>query len=108
MGNVTIRFSNQRFRAHFQETIQDRAFYKTNHPANKQENDAAIRKLPEDQMTYARLYQRMKVNEELFLSLTKRLNEAMITEAGVVNDVSIMSVATIPRQASPSRSIRKA
>jgi polysaccharide biosynthesis transport protein len=71
---------------------------------DKQENDAEIRKLPDDQMTYARLYQKMKVNEELFLSLTKKLNEAMITEAGIVDDVSIMSIATLP---SPMLSVKK-
>jgi tyrosine-protein kinase Etk/Wzc len=59
--------------------------------------DAQIQQLPGNQMEYARLLRRLKVNEDLYNMLIQKQQEAMIAEAGVVDDVTIMSVATLPR-----------
>jgi succinoglycan biosynthesis transport protein ExoP len=55
-----------------------------------------LRQLPADQMTYARLQRRLQVTENLNQVLTTKLQEALIAEAGVVDDVTIMSLASMP------------
>jgi polysaccharide biosynthesis transport protein len=99
-----IASTKEQILVEYQKKLTDLEKVRSKLVSDRQENDSEIRKLPDDQMTYARLSQRMKVNEELFLSLTKKLNEAMIIEAGVVDDVSIMSIATLP---SSTLSIKK-
>lgn len=61
-----------------------------------QEIERELRRIPSNQMSYSRLLRRLEVNEELYNVLTQKLQEAMITEAGIVDDVTIMSLATIP------------
>jgi len=61
-----------------------------------EEIERDLRMLPSNQMQYTRLLRRLEVNEELFTLLSKKYQEARISEAGVVDDVNIMSVATIP------------
>ncbi len=60
------------------------------------EIELELRKIPTNQMSYARLLRRLEVNEELFTLLSKKHQEAMITEAGIVDDVTIMSLASVP------------
>jgi tyrosine-protein kinase Etk/Wzc len=64
--------------------------------AQKAEIDQKLKQLPAEQMDYARLVRKMKINEELFTSLQTRYQEALITEAGIVDDVTIMSLASVP------------
>ncbi len=65
--------------------------------SRQQEVDRKVRQLPANQMEYTRLVRRLKVNEELYTDLSKKYQEAMISEAGVVDDVTIMSMATLPK-----------
>lgn len=60
------------------------------------EIERELKRIPTNQMSYARLLRRLEVNEELFNLLSQKHQEAMITEAGIVDDVTIMSLATIP------------
>ncbi len=61
-----------------------------------QEIGRELKKIPTNQMNYARLVRRLEVNEELHNLLTQKHQEAMINEAGIVDDVTIMSLATPP------------
>jgi tyrosine-protein kinase Etk/Wzc len=58
--------------------------------------DYELRQLPANEMTYARLQRRLEVAENLNNILTAKLQEALIAEAGVVDDVTVMSMATNP------------
>jgi succinoglycan biosynthesis transport protein ExoP len=58
-----------------------------------------LRQLPADQMAYARLKRKLEVSENLNAVLTTKLQEALIAEAGVVDDVTIMSMAGMPAAA---------
>lgn len=60
------------------------------------EIERELKKIPTNQMSYARLLRRLEVNEELYNLLSQKHQEAMITEAGIVDDVTIMSLASIP------------
>ncbi len=62
----------------------------------KADIDRQLQLVPLDQMNYARLLRNLKVKEELYTMLTQKHQEAMIAEAGVVDEVTIMSVATLP------------
>jgi capsular exopolysaccharide family len=62
----------------------------------KADIDRQLQMVPLDQMNYARLLRNLKVKEELYTMLTQKHQEAMIAEAGVVDEVTIMSVATLP------------
>jgi tyrosine-protein kinase Etk/Wzc len=66
----------------------------------KRETDRELQGLPANEMRYARLMRRMEVKEELYTLLTKKHQEAMIAEAGAVDDVTVLSMATLP--ASPT------
>ncbi|MBN1127978.1 MAG: polysaccharide biosynthesis tyrosine autokinase [Chitinispirillaceae bacterium] len=54
--------------------------------------------LPSNELEYARLVRKLKIKEELSGMLTTKLEEARIAEAGVVDDVSILSLALMPGQ----------
>jgi capsular exopolysaccharide synthesis family protein len=62
----------------------------------KAEIDRQLQLVPMDQMNYARLLRKLKVKEELYTMLSQKHQEAMIAEAGVVDEVTVMSVATMP------------
>ncbi|MBD3393472.1 MAG: hypothetical protein GF418_15155, partial [Chitinivibrionales bacterium] len=55
--------------------------------AEKAEIDGKLKKLPAEQMEYSSLLRSKKVNEELYTLLSKKYQEALIAEAGVVDDV---------------------
>ncbi len=55
-----------------------------------------LQQIPGNQMEYARLLRKRQVNEEMYALLSQKLQEAMITEAGIVDDVTIMSLASTP------------
>ncbi len=65
----------------------------------KAEIDRQLMLVPMNQMSYSRLVRNLKVKEELYTELSKKLQESMITEAGVVDEVTIMSMATLPLNA---------
>ncbi|MBD3391575.1 MAG: polysaccharide biosynthesis tyrosine autokinase, partial [Chitinivibrionales bacterium] len=65
----------------------------------KEESDKAVKRLPAEQMEYSRLVRSMKINEDLNVMLSQKYQEALIAEAGVVDDVTIMSLATQPTKA---------
>ncbi|MBN1981406.1 MAG: AAA family ATPase [Chitinivibrionales bacterium] len=58
--------------------------------------DIELKQLPTKQMTYARLKRQLDVTEKLNTVLTTHLQEALITDAGVIEDVTIMSLAVLP------------
>jgi capsular exopolysaccharide synthesis family protein len=58
--------------------------------------DKQLMQVPMNQMSYARLVRNLHVKEELYTELSKKLQESMIAEAGVVDEVTIMSMATLP------------
>jgi polysaccharide biosynthesis transport protein len=62
----------------------------------KTEIDRQLQLVPMNQMSYARLVRKLKVKEELYTELSKKLQESMIAEAGVVDEVTVMSMATLP------------
>lgn len=62
----------------------------------KTEINRQVEMIPQNQMNYARLQRKMRVKEDLYSMLEKKFQETMITEAGVVDEVTIMSVATLP------------
>lgn len=55
-----------------------------------------LEKLPGNHLRYMRLVRNLRVNEELYTILTKKLQEARISEAGMTDDVTVMSVASLP------------
>jgi capsular exopolysaccharide synthesis family protein len=59
--------------------------------------DLEMGKLPASEMAYVRLQRNINLKEELYTLLAKRLQESMISEAGVVDDITIMSLASMPR-----------
>jgi succinoglycan biosynthesis transport protein ExoP len=59
--------------------------------------DRELFRIPANQIEYARLMRKLKVKEELFSMFTERLESVQIAEAGIVDDVSIISMATLPR-----------
>ncbi len=64
--------------------------------AERKDVERELRRIPGNQMQYARLMRDREVNEEVYTLLSKKHQEAMITEAGIVDDVTIMSLATTP------------
>jgi tyrosine-protein kinase Etk/Wzc len=56
----------------------------------------ALRNIPSEQLLYARYLREVKVNEELYTLLATKLQEAMINEAGNVDEVTIISHAVTP------------
>ena len=63
----------------------------------QQEAELEMQLLPANEMQYARLRRKLKVKEELHAMFTRKLEESLIAEAGVVDDVTIMSLAVLPR-----------
>ena len=59
--------------------------------------DAQVAMIPSNEMDYARLQRKLKISEETNTLLETKRQESLIAEAGVVDDVSIMSMATLPR-----------
>jgi tyrosine-protein kinase Etk/Wzc len=62
-----------------------------------EENQRELQNIPGDQMQFAQYQLQEQVNQELYMMLTKKLQEARIAEAGVVEDVTVMSLAATPR-----------
>jgi polysaccharide biosynthesis transport protein len=58
--------------------------------------DRQLQLVPLEQMSYARLVRKLKLKEELYTDLSKKQQESMIAEAGVVDEVTVMSMATLP------------
>jgi tyrosine-protein kinase Etk/Wzc len=71
---------------------------KKNLIVERDEVEGRMRQLPGNQMQYSRLLRSLKVNEELFTNLKTKHQEALIAEAGVVDDITIMSTAILPRE----------
>ncbi len=53
-------------------------------------------RLPSEEMEYARLVRQLRINEDLHSMLARKLQEAQIAEAGIVDDVTVMSYAPQP------------
>lgn len=94
-----IKETIEQIMAEYEKKVKQLAAKREKLSADRTTIEGEMQKLPGNQMEYARLLRKLKVNEELFTMLSKRLQEAMIAEAGVVDDVTIMSVATLPRGA---------
>jgi polysaccharide biosynthesis transport protein len=62
----------------------------------KTDVDKQMNLIPISQMNYARLLRKMHVKEALYTALETKYQETLITEAGIVDEVTIMSVATLP------------
>jgi capsular exopolysaccharide synthesis family protein len=56
-----------------------------------------LKKLPKEELEYARLVREVKLNEELYLLLSKRAKEAQISEADRVQSAFIVSPAVEPQ-----------
>jgi Mrp family chromosome partitioning ATPase/uncharacterized protein involved in exopolysaccharide biosynthesis len=80
----------------YQKKLTDLASKKQKLLEQKTDIDRQMQLIPMNQMTYARLVRKLKVREELYTELSKKLQETMIAEAGVVDEVTIMSMATLP------------
>jgi Mrp family chromosome partitioning ATPase/uncharacterized protein involved in exopolysaccharide biosynthesis len=83
----------------YQKKLADLATKKQKLLDQKTEIDRQMQLIPLNQMSYARLVRKLKVKEELYTELSKKLQESMIAEAGVVDEVTIMSMATLPANA---------
>jgi Mrp family chromosome partitioning ATPase/uncharacterized protein involved in exopolysaccharide biosynthesis len=83
----------------YQKKLSDLATKKQKLLDQKTEIDRQMQLIPLNQMSYARLVRKLKVKEELYTELSKKLQESMIAEAGVVDEVTIMSMATLPANA---------
>lgn len=94
-----IKETIEQIMGEYEKKVKQLAAKREKLSADRTAIEADMQKLPGNQMQYARLLRKLKVNEELFTMLSKRLQEAMIAEAGVVDDVTIMSVATMPHGA---------
>lgn len=91
-----IRETIEEILVHYDSKLAELADQREQLLVEKQEVEGELRLLPANQMRYARLKRRLQVKEELNTMLTTRLQEALIAEAGVVDDVTIMSLATVP------------
>jgi tyrosine-protein kinase Etk/Wzc len=60
--------------------------------------EATMQRLPSSEIQFARLNRTIKIKEELYTLLAKQQQEAMIAEAGVVDEVTIMSLASLPQR----------
>jgi tyrosine-protein kinase Etk/Wzc len=94
-----IKETIEQIMGEYEKKVKQLAAKREKLSADRTAVESEMQKLPGNQMQYARLLRKLKVNEELFTMLSKRLQEAMIAEAGVVDDVTIMSVATLPHGA---------
>jgi Mrp family chromosome partitioning ATPase/uncharacterized protein involved in exopolysaccharide biosynthesis len=83
----------------YQKKLADLATKKQKLLEQKIDIDRQMQLIPINQMSYARLVRKLKVKEELYTELSKKLQESMIAEAGVVDEVTIMSMATLPANA---------
>jgi succinoglycan biosynthesis transport protein ExoP len=80
----------------YQKKLADLDTKKQKLMEQKAEIDRQLQLVPMNQMSYGRLVRKLKVREELYTELSKKLQESMIAEAGVVDEVTIMSMATLP------------
>lgn len=64
----------------------------------EQENDDIISSLPEKEQGFIRVKRDVDVNNEIYVMLAKRLEEAKIAEAMVPNEVQIVDDATLPEK----------
>ena len=60
------------------------------------QNDAQISKLPEAQQGFFRVKRDADVAQEIYIMLSKRLEEAKVAEVMVPNEVQIVDEATLP------------
>lgn len=61
-------------------------------------NDAEISKLPEAQQGYIRVKRDADVAQEIYIMLSKRLEEAKVAEVMVPNEVQVIDEATLPEK----------
>ncbi|MBN1576540.1 MAG: polysaccharide biosynthesis tyrosine autokinase [Chitinispirillaceae bacterium] len=57
-----------------------------------------LRDIPRNEIDYLRLKRRHTVKEEIYTMFSKRLQEASIAEAGIIDDMEIIALAKIPRR----------
>ncbi len=55
-----------------------------------------FKRLPKEELEYARLSREVKINEELYTLLAKRFKEAQISEADRVQPATVVTPATVP------------
>lgn len=82
------------YRMKLREIEDDKSYY--THEAETLNRE--LNKLPVNQMRYSRMLRDLKLNEELYALLTTKLQETLISEAGVSDDVTIMSIASVPER----------
>jgi len=58
--------------------------------------EGQMKQLPTEELELARLLREVKINEELYTLLTKRLKEAQISEADHVQSAFVVTPATVP------------
>ena len=56
-----------------------------------------LRGLPQDELAFARVEREVKVTEEMYTTLRRKLEEARIAEAEKIEDVTVVNTATRPR-----------
>jgi polysaccharide biosynthesis transport protein len=65
---------------------------------HRQQVDDEIRSIPRNEIDYLRLKRRQTVKEEIFTMFSKRLQEVNIAEAGIIDDIVIVSLAKLPNR----------
>jgi capsular exopolysaccharide synthesis family protein len=63
---------------------------------HRQQVDNEIRSIPRNEIDYLRLKRRQNVKEEIYTMFSKRLQEANIAEAGIIDDIVIVGLAKLP------------
>ena len=69
-------------------------------------NDEAISRLPEAQQGYIRVKRDADVAQEIYVMLSKRLEEAKVAEVMVPNEVQVIDEATLPERPIKPRKAR--
>ena len=69
-------------------------------------NDEAISRLPEAQQGYIRVKRDADVAQEIYVMLSKRLEEAKVAEVMVPNEVQVIDEATLPERPIEPRKAR--
>jgi succinoglycan biosynthesis transport protein ExoP len=88
--------TSEQILAEYDKKLADIGLKREDIQKQKADIDRQLQLVPFNQMNYARLERNLKVKEELYTLLQKKLQESMIAEAGVVDEVTIMSMATLP------------
>lgn len=70
------------------------------------QNDQSISKLPEAQQGYIRVKRDADVAQEIYVMLSKRLEEAKVAEVMVPNEVQIIDEATLPEHPIAQQKVR--